>query len=83
MNKQAVGFKYGKNPTKLIQEIGRVDHNGRTYRLCEVEADGQRYHALRLYNGQGKFIKQLMTEPDLALQISQLYTIAAGDRSIR
>ena len=80
MNKQAAGFKYGKNPTKLIREIGRVDHNGRAYRLCEIEADKKRYHTLRLYNGNGKFIKQLMTEPEIALQISQLYTIAAESR---
>ncbi len=80
MNKQSTGFKYGKNPTKLIRNIGQVTHNGRIYRLSFVEADGSLYVALRLYNEKGKFIKQFMTEPTLSRKISQLYTIAARSR---
>jgi len=74
--KQQAGFKFGVNPTKLIGVVGEVKHDGRTYRLCLVEADGHRYHALRLYNARGKFIKQLMTEPVLAGKIAGLYGTA-------
>ena len=62
INKQKVGFKFGTKSTKLIRSCGQVSHNGRTYKLALVEADGLPYYALRLYNGQGKFIKQFMFE---------------------
>lgn len=77
VEKQKAGFKYGYKPTKLLGIIGDVMHNGRTYRLCLLEADGLPYHALRLYNAKGRFIKQLMTEPYLASKIAKLYEKAA------
>jgi len=62
INKQKAGFKFGTKTTKLIRSCGQLVHNGRAYKLVLVEADGLPYYSLRLYNGQGKFIKQFMFE---------------------
>jgi len=65
MDKRPAGFKFGTKSTKLIRACGELQHNGRTYRLVLVEADGQPYYSLRLYNARGRFIKQLMFEPEI------------------
>lgn len=83
MDKQATGFKFGKKPTKLKEVIDEFEHNGRTYRLCKVEADGKVYDSLRLYNGRGKFIKQFMSEPEIAGQIAGMYALSATGRRWR
>lgn len=82
MDKKVAGFKFGINSSKLIETIDEYRHNGRLYRLCKVEVDGQIYHSLRLYNGRGKFIKQFMTEPELAGEIAGMYALAATGRRV-
>lgn len=82
MQKREAGFRFGVNSTRLIRIIDETKHNGRLYRLCEVEADGRRYHSLRLYNEKGRFIKQLMTEREIAGEISGMYAVAATGRHI-
>lgn len=64
VEKQRAGFKFGKWRTKVLRQCGEITEDGRTYRLVEVETgEGLRYLALRLYNGNGHFIKQFMFEP--------------------
>lgn len=80
INKQETGFKFGKKPTRVIEIIDELRHKGRTYRLCKVEVDGGIYHSLRLYNGCGKFIKQFMSEPEIADELAGMYAMAATGR---
>ena len=64
--KTATGFRFGRHRLKVLKTFGEVPHNGRTYRLVQVETSlRQKYLSLRLYNGQGRFIKQLLFEPEL------------------
>jgi len=82
INKQQVGFKFGTNPTKLIDTCGEVSYNGRKYRLVMVEASGLLYYSLRLYNAKGKFIKQFMFEPGILNDILNLFFNAAAQRRV-
>lgn len=66
--RQEAGFKFGKNPVKVINEVHHVEHQGRTYRILNVEADNKPYVSIRLYNAKNHFIKQLMMEPVVALK---------------
>ena len=78
INKQKVGFKFGKFRLEVIETIGEVSHNGRTYRLLKVRTNDQLdYLSLRLYNASGKFIKQLLIEPELSEAITNLFCKAA------
>lgn len=80
VDKQETGFKFGKKPTRVIEVIDELKHKGRTYRLCKVETGGGIYHSLRLYNGRGKFIKQFMSEPEIASDLAGMYVMAATRR---
>lgn len=74
INKQQTGFKFGKYSLKVVREFGEIKYNGRTYKLLGVKThEGQDYLSLRLYNGTGKFIKQLLIEPALATQMVYLF----------
>lgn len=74
IEKQQTGFKFGKYRLKLIKEYGEVIYNGRKYKLVGVQTnDGSDYLSLRLYNGSGRFIKQLLIEVGLATQIIHLF----------
>lgn len=60
------GYKGTSHPLIVRNEIAKVQHNGRTYKLLEVEThDGLPYTCIRLYNAKGKFIKQFLFEPVL------------------
>lgn len=73
MEKTTTGFRFGTKRTKLIQTLGEVKYKGRSYRLVRVQVStGEQYFSLRLYNAQGKFIKQFMMEPDVVAEIAQL-----------
>lgn len=77
MDKQPTGFKFGKYPLSVLQALGEIRHNGRTYRLVEVLTfTGERYIALRLYNSQGKFIKQFLMETEVYGKIARLMLAA-------
>jgi hypothetical protein len=74
VDKQEAGFKFGKHRLEVLEQIGEIKHNGRTYRLVRVRTNaGQEYISLRLYNKSGRFIKQFLTEPELSDQIAGLY----------
>lgn len=78
MNKQAAGFKFGKYRLTVLERLGTVQHNGRTYSLVKVLTNaGLEYLSLRLYNASGKFIKQLLIEPELAPAIAKLFEEAS------
>lgn len=74
------GFRYGRHKVEILDQIGEdVVHNGRTYRVLRVRVDsGQEYISVRLYNSQGKFIKQMMIEPEITALIGQMIKVA-GD----
>lgn len=74
MDKQQTGFKFGKYRLTLLAKLGAIQHNCRSYSLVKVQThDGQVYLSLRLYNHQGRFIKQLLIEPELASAIGELF----------
>lgn len=73
INKQTTGFKFGKYRLQVLKEAGEIIHNSRKYKLVQVKThDGLVYWSLRLYNPQGKFIKQFLFELELRLQIADL-----------
>lgn len=73
MDKQKAGFKFGKYRLTVIAKLGSIQHNGRTYSLVKVQThDEQIYLSLRLYNAQGRFIKQLLFEPEIKEELCQL-----------
>ena len=73
INKQTTGFKFGKYRLNVVQHLGSVSRNGRSYCLVRVQIhDGQEYISLRLYNSEGKFIKQLLMEQEIAPAIAKL-----------
>jgi hypothetical protein len=80
INKQQAGFKFGKFRLEVLETFGEISHNGRTYRLLKVRTnDNLEYLSLRLYNGSGKFIKQMLIEPELAEAIIHLFCKATGE----
>lgn len=73
VQKQAAGFKFGKYRTEVLEELGEVKFRQNTYRLVRVRVHGgQEYFSLRLYNRQGKFIKQMLMEPGARPRIAWL-----------
>lgn len=55
---------------KLIESLGEVVHNGRTYKVArEQVASGEIYLSLKLYNAAGKFIKRFMIDEEIAAKI--------------
>jgi len=76
INKQIAGFKFGKYRLEVLKTVGEVRYNGRTYRLVKVKThDGLIYWSLRLYNSKGKFIKQLLFEPEIREKITNLLSL--------
>lgn len=77
MDKQATGFRFGRHRLRAGRTLGAIQHRGRSYRMVEVETDaGQPSLSLRLYNDRGKFLKQLLFEPELRIQLA---TLPQGD----
>jgi len=65
--KQTTGFKFGKHRLEVLSQIAHFPYNGRVYKLLRVRThDGLEYISLRLYNSTGKFIKQMLVEPQVA-----------------
>ena len=70
ITKQQTGFRFGQHRLEVLHQIAHYPHNGRTYKLLLVRThDGLEYVSLRLYNSSGRFIKQILVEPELAGQI--------------
>ena len=72
MDKIETGFKFGKNKVEVLEQLGEVNHNGKTYRLLKVRVDDKEYISERLYNAHGKFIKQFMLEPEVGPKLGRL-----------
>lgn len=73
MDKQLTGFKFGKYRLQVISELGTIEHKSRKYKLVKVRTnDGLVYYSLRLYNAQGKFIKQFLFEPEIKEKLKTL-----------
>ncbi len=67
IEKQITGFKFGKHRLEVLHQIAHYPHNGRTYKLLRVRTqEGLEYISLRLYNNTGRFIKQILVEPEIA-----------------
>ena len=73
------GFRYGRHKVEVLDQIGEdVEHNGRRYRVLRIRVDsGQEYISVRLYNAKGKFIKQLMMEPEVTAAVGRLIITAS------
>ena len=73
MDRIKTGFRLGTNKVEVLKQIGEdIKHKGRTYRVLLVKAGGNEYICERLYNAQGKFIKQFMLEPEVGPQLGRL-----------
>ena len=73
IDKQKTGFKFGKYRLQVLKEAGEVKWDGRKYKLVKVKThDELIYWSLRLYNSRGKFIKQLLFEPQIKSAIGKL-----------
>ena len=67
INKQETGFKFGQHRLEVIHQIAHYPYDGRIYKLLRVKTqDGLEYISLRLYNKTGRFIKQILVEPEIA-----------------
>lgn len=65
--KQETGFRFGQHQLHLVKVLAEIPHDGRTYKVVLVTTEaGQPYVAIRLYNERGRFIKQLLMEPEVA-----------------
>ena len=77
MEKQTTGFRFGKHRLELLWKFGEVKHLGRSYKLCLVKTQSdQIYVAWRLYNKDGKFIKQFLMEPEICGRAAILMNLA-------
>ncbi len=73
IKKQQTGFKFGEHRLTVLKELGCVVYKERKYKLLQVQThDGLIYNTLRLYNASGKFIKQLLFEPEIQRSLSML-----------
>jgi len=71
--KQKTGFKFGKFSLNVLERLGEINHNERTYKFVKVQTnDGLIYYSLRLYNKDHKFIKQFLFEPEIKDKICEL-----------
>ena len=77
VDKRETGFKFGKHELTALEAMGEVKHNGRTYRLVRVQTEaGEEYLAWRLYNKDGRFIKQFLMEPEVCGKAAVLMNLA-------
>ena len=80
MEKQKTGFKFGKHRLTILNIVGKVTCDGRRYELADVRTDaGLEYCTLRLFNEQGRFIKQLLFEPQIKRKLGRLLLTGKGD----
>ncbi len=73
MEKRTAGFRFGRHRLEVLQTYGELTFRGRTYRLVKVRTeDGLEYKSIRFYNAQGRFIKQLLFEPEVTRGLVRL-----------
>lgn len=79
IQKQRAGFRFGKYSLTPGEILGEVAFNGRKYRIQKVFTQEEReYISIRLYNKRGKFIKQLLMEPEIAGSIGGILFNGGG-----
>lgn len=77
LEKRGTEARFGKQNLTLIEVIGRVAHNRRFYSLAGVRtAAGQNFVSIRLYNKQGRFVKQFLIEPEACGKLAILLNVA-------
>jgi len=77
VEKQKAGFRFGKYKLTVLDNIGACEHNGRSYCFVRVRtSDGIEYFSLRLYNRNGKFIKQFLFEPEILKNLIEILSYA-------
>ena len=77
VEKRETGFRFGRYSLRVTRLFGECRCDGRTYKLVQVETQlGASYYALRLYNGRGHFIKQLLFERSVVTQLADLLLVA-------
>lgn len=80
INKQQTGFKFGIHSLKVIREVATLKYAERTYKIVVVKTEqGDTYVSIRLYNQNGKFIKQLLIEPEIAGKVGSELLAAFGE----
>ena len=73
VEKQQTGFRFGKYKLTVLEEYGKIEYLGRTYKIVKVKTnDNLQYISIRLYNRNQKFIKQFLIEPEIINSIAQL-----------
>lgn len=78
MDKQRAGFKYGKYATTVLRNCGQVEIDGWKYKLVFLKTgEGLHYYSVRLYNPDGRFIKQLLFPPQGIFRLICLLQIEA------
>lgn len=81
INKQQTGFKFGKFSTTVIKKCGEVTNLNKVYKLVLLETDDKLlYYSIRLYNGKGRFLKQLLFEPSMLEKIIYLLSSEGDSR---
>lgn len=59
--------RFSKEYLEVVQHISRYPHGDMYYSLLLVRTkDGEFFAAIRLHNGQNKFVKQLLMEIEIA-----------------
>ena len=67
------GHKSASKSLIVLDELKVIHHNGRIYKLLSVETfDRLPYICIRLYNGKGHFIKQMLFEKAVAEELGIL-----------
>jgi hypothetical protein len=73
MSYHTTKHKRKRNSLIVRKELKAVQHNGRVYKLLDVETkDGLSYLCLRLYNANNHFIKQFLFEREVAIELGLL-----------
>ncbi len=73
ISKQKTGFRFGKYRLTPGEIWGNVEFDGRKYRIQMVSTEeGKKYVSIKLYNKKGKFIKQLLIEPEIVDSIGKI-----------
>jgi len=72
INRQQNGFRYGVNTLEVLREFATFTNDDRTYKIVLVRTDqDQNYISIKLYNGDGKFVRQFLIEPEIAGKIGK------------
>ncbi|MCK4964249.1 MAG: hypothetical protein KAH98_00715 [Dehalococcoidia bacterium] len=72
INRPQNGFRYGVNTLEVLQEFATFTNDSKTYKIVLVRTDqDQNYISIKLYNRDGKFVRQFLIEPEIAGRIGK------------